>query len=652
MLRFICKTAVILTCFAAATLAAEPEAFFRSIRSNDIAALKALAADRTVVNTPDSRGTTPLHYAAAFGSVESVKLLLSAGADVNKTNAMGATPLILGASSPAKVQMLLAAGADPNAATKAGRTALIITAGRAGAANAVRALLAAGSRVDAADQLGVTALNTASADGDLETVRLLIERGAGVNVADKAGFTPLMGAVGRNDIERVRLLLSKGADPNAANVFAGKVKHGNIALTGMTPLIFASARGSVDVVNAVLAAGGKVDARDDRKMTALMMAVASENQDPNVIRALLAAGADPNAADMYGSTVLDWARRAGYPSTASLLTSAGAKGNAPLAAAPKPATEVATPRAAVEQGASLLHRATVEFFRQSGCVGCHHQPMAAQALSAARDKGVPVASIKDELLKGMNAIRPVEPALLQFIDPGGEVDTVGNTLIGLGAAGVEPNSLTDAAVNYIAGKQHPNGSWTMFGITRAPFEESNITRTALAVRALRMYGWPARQADWDERVARARAWLLKAEPRTSYERADLLLGLHWSGAKPSELARVAAGLLREQRPNGGWSQNKHLVADAYATGLALHALNASGHVRATDAAYKRGVDFLLRTRLADGSWYVPSRSPKFQPYFESGFPHGHDQWISAAATAYAVMALAPAAQSEAVVARR
>jgi hypothetical protein len=39
---------------------------------------------------------------------------------------------------------------------------------------------------------------------------------------------------------------------------------------------------------------------------------------------------------------------------------------------------------------------------------------------------------------------------------------------------------------------------------------------------------------------------------------------------------------------------------------------------------------------------VRSRAPKFQPYFQSGFPYEHDQWVSSAATAWAVMALAPA----------
>ncbi len=50
--------------------------------------------------------------------------------------------------------------------------------------------------------------------------------------------------------------------------------------------------------------------------------------------------------------------------------------------------------------------------------------------------------------------------------------------------------------------------------------------------------------------------------------------------------------------------------------------------------------YLVATQLEDGSWYVPSRSMPFQPYFESGFPHGPDQWISMAASNWAATALA------------
>jgi hypothetical protein len=84
-----------------------------------------------------------------------------------------------------------------------------------------------------------------------------------------------------------------------------------------------------------------------------------------------------------------------------------------------------------------------------------------------------------------------------------------------------------------------------------------------------------------------------------------------------------------------------MTSDAYATGQALQALRLAG-IAVTAANYKKGVDYLLKTQREDGSWFVESRGFGFQPYREYGFPHGRSQFISAAATSWAVMALAPA----------
>src|SRR5262249_42760575 len=105
----------------------------------------------------------------------------------------------------------------------------------------------------------------------------------------------------------------------------------------------------------------------------------------------------------------------------------------------------------------------------------------------------------------------------------------------------------------------------------------------------------------------------------------------------------AQQLLAKQQQGGGWSQLDTPEADSYATGQALYALYTAGVLRANDEAYRKGVDFLLRTQLPDGSWLVASRSFPLQPYKESGFPHGKDQWTSAAGTSWAAMALSLAA---------
>ena len=82
-----------------------------------------------------------------------------------------------------------------------------------------------------------------------------------------------------------------------------------------------------------------------------------------------------------------------------------------------------------------------------------------------------------------------------------------------------------------------------------------------------------------------------------------------------------------------------MASDAYATGQALYALHVSG-TSPESGVYEKGVAYLLRTQLEDGTWFVRSRAFGFQPYFESGFPHGTDQFISASATAWAAIALA------------
>jgi squalene cyclase len=98
-------------------------------------------------------------------------------------------------------------------------------------------------------------------------------------------------------------------------------------------------------------------------------------------------------------------------------------------------------------------------------------------------------------------------------------------------------------------------------------------------------------------------------------------------------------IVAAQQPDGGWAQRAEFKSDAYATGQTLYALVSTWMMSPSAPAFQRGVKFLLSTQRGDGSWYVRSRSPKFQPYFESGFPYHHDQWISSMATGYAAAAL-------------
>ena len=115
-----------------------------------------------------------------------------------------------------------------------------------------------------------------------------------------------------------------------------------------------------------------------------------------------------------------------------------------------------------------------------------------------------------------------------------------------------------------------------------------------------------------------------------------MLGLHWGGAAPATIRTAAAALVAQQRSDGGWSQLPSLQSDAYATASALAALAQAG----TIGVNAKGVAWLVAAQNPDGSWHVKTRSKPFQPYFESGFPHGKDQFLSIHASCWAVIALA------------
>ncbi len=144
----------------------------------------------------------------------------------------------------------------------------------------------------------------------------------------------------------------------------------------------------------------------------------------------------------------------------------------------------------------------------------------------------------------------------------------------------------------------------------------------------------------EDRARQARSWLTTSRPADTEDRVFRLWGLKYADATPAQLEAAAKDLLGTQRPDGGWSQTNELASDAYATGSALVALHQAGRLATDEPAYRRGVAFLLRTQRPDGTWFVASRSHPFQPYFESGFPYGKDQFIAVAASSWAAAALA------------
>jgi ankyrin repeat protein len=631
-------------CFASLLPAQSAADVFTAIRNNDLATLRKLPAE--AVNAKDRLDTTPLHYAALYGSAEEVRILLDRGAVVDARNKSDATPLIYAAYSFDKTRALVEKGASVNVQTAKGMTPLLIAVSVYGNTDTVRYLISKGADFKGQAKHGSDVLQTAAQKADTETLRLLLDKGADPRKADEGGYTALINAMSASDPARVRMLIAAGSDVNAANTDSGRVKNGPIDLIHMTPIFLAAPDAPTPVVKALLTAGARVDEADHRKITPLMAAVSNDDPKLETIRVLIASHADVNATDHNGESVLDWAMKYKNPEVLAILQAAGAKQAKPFVAPRPPADFVAgTPKDAIERASALLAKSQQAFFSEGGgCVGCHHQPLAARAFAAMQAANLhPDTRLRQAFLDGMVARRPGQLSNLpQQIAGGGDFDELlaeSSALVDIG----EPlNPQIQAIVHYLAGRQSPSGVWELPGGPRPPLESSNISRTAMAIRTLKTFEWPARRDELEARIQKAAGWLLKARPVTRFEEADRIAGLKAAGVSDRDLQPMAAPLLKEQRPDGGWGQTPYLESDAYATGTVLSELYQNGFLKASDPAYARGVAFLLKTQFPDGSWFVRARGPKLQPYFQSAFPFDHDQWISASATALAMMALAPA----------
>src|SRR5215472_17730617 len=112
-MRKISFSVAISAALAFSATAGENSELFQAIRNGDIAFIKAHLT-KAEIEVRDRRGATPLMHAAAFGNLETLKLLLDAGADVNARNDFNATALLWAARDPEKAQLLIARGADVN----------------------------------------------------------------------------------------------------------------------------------------------------------------------------------------------------------------------------------------------------------------------------------------------------------------------------------------------------------------------------------------------------------------------------------------------------------------------------------------------------------------------------------------------------------
>jgi len=378
---------------------------------------------------------------------------------------------------------------------------------------------------------------------------------------------------------------------------------------------------------------------------------------------LLDHGADPNLGggenvDAFVGTLqtpLMLARRRGETPILSVLLAAGATNETPdkIRAVTPPARNIperldaATLRTAISRAVAPLQETSIEskkaFVRHAShqdCTSCHQQFLPMAAIGLAKRQHVSVnTEAERELVKIVHEgeLKNIEADWQALFHPD-PAHTKGYTLFGYAAEGLPADEYTDSWVHHLSAIQGKDGQW-FNNLPRPPLQTGDIGATALAVHAMHCYPLPGRKAEFAKQVDRARRWLLTAKPENNEGRVYQILGLAWAGEPAIRLQPLAKMLIAEQRTDGGWSQLSGTKSDAYATGQALYALRLGAGIENSLPAIERGRRFLLETQLEDGTWYVRRRAFPFQPTMDSGFPHGRDSWISAAATSWAVLAL-------------
>jgi len=337
----------------------------QAVQKQDVEAVRSLLNEHVDVNVHEPGSAPAIAWAAHWDNLEIADLLIAAGADVNATSVFADTALweACNNGSAAMVEKLIKAKANVNAPTlRSGETALMRCA-RTGNVKTVDLLLANGADPNVKEkERGQTALMWALEEGHRDIARTLIEHGADVQAKTKGGFTPFLYAARQGDVESARLLLEKGADieqaaPGGMNPLllatdSGREDFAIFLLEkganpnakdadGLTPLFYSMRKGIsvlrggtdnennadqdylfrpnlVKLINALLEHGANPNARvaknlrrlgvNDRPMLNLVGAtpflLAAATADVDIMRALLAKGADPKLTTSDHTTAL------------------------------------------------------------------------------------------------------------------------------------------------------------------------------------------------------------------------------------------------------------------------------------------------------------------------------------------------------------
>ncbi|MEC9094917.1 MAG: prenyltransferase/squalene oxidase repeat-containing protein [Planctomycetota bacterium] len=295
---------------------------------------------------------------------------------------------------------------------------------------------------------------------------------------------------------------------------------------------------------------------------------------------------------------------------------------------------------AIQRAIPLVEKSAREYLLHRECFSCHHQAMPIIALARVRDNGFSIndATFRSQVKHTAQHFSRNLEKYRQGQGTGGQVDTAGYGLWALNVGGVSPNLSTEAVTAYLLKRNQKLDYWKRSS-ERPPSEASHFTSTYVAVRGLRAYGASNDREAIQKKLSQIKSWLTQQPVEETEDlvfRLKLAVELQF---KASVRSRFAKEILNSQRADGGWAQLPNLQSDAYATSTVLDAILESKEVSISDDRIHNGVDYLLDRQKSDGSWFVHSRSSPFQEYFETGFPHLEDQFISITATCWAIMTL-------------
>ncbi len=297
-------------------------------------------------------------------------------------------------------------------------------------------------------------------------------------------------------------------------------------------------------------------------------------------------------------------------------------------------------RDAVEKSLLLLQRASAGSAEKRPCFTCHSQALPVLAITAARNHGFKIdkANLRRQLDHTAAFLRRGKENYVAGKGQGGRIDTAGYALWTLQAGKHKSDDVTAAVADFILKTNADSDHWT-HNSNRPPTEASDFTTTYVALRGLVAFGTAEQRIRIAQRQNTVVQWLLQTNTSDTEDRVFQLRALSLAQAETKTQQAFADALITAQRPDGGWAQKDDMTSDAYATGTVLACLVQTGRLAPASVCFKRGLKFLLQSQHADGSWLVESRSKPFQKYFETGFPHGVNQFVSTSATAWATIAL-------------